>query len=129
MPALSHNSLSEIEQDENEEQKKNVDGDDDERQTKDTHESENDYDTVAEDIEEEGEEEVLLELMATDLLSFAWQIASGMVRMLISRFSRLSCGIATCRNTLPGKISFIAIWLVATCLSAKTTFSKFPTLD
>ncbi|XP_065842447.1 tyrosine-protein kinase receptor torso-like [Oscarella lobularis] len=113
MPALSHNSLSEIEQDENEEQKKNVDGDDDERQTKDTHESENDYDTVAEDIEEEGEEEVLLELMATDLLSFAWQIASGMVRMLISREYLAGKNLVhrdlACRNVLVSENNLLKV--------------------
>ena len=35
-----------------------------------------------EDVDEENKEAVLSDLTASDLLSFAWQIASGMVRRL-----------------------------------------------
>ena len=35
-----------------------------------------------EDVDEESKEAVLSDLTASDLLSFAWQIASGMVRRL-----------------------------------------------
>ena len=68
-------SLSECERESEDDE-----GNEEEGEAKDRLEGENDCHSVAEENEEEGSNEVTWELTPSDLLSFAWQISSGMVQ-------------------------------------------------
>ena len=83
---------------------------------------------MKEDKFKNGEKEDGWELTASHLLSFAWQIASGMVRTL-SRTRFIVVIDILFRNTWLESILFIVTWPVEMFSSAKTISSKYLTLD